>query len=552
MAGDRGLPLPADDPGNAGSTTGAAGKQLTVPGNLWGWISQASQATGVPLTVLASALYQDNGGWSGFDPVYGPSIIYQYAQVIAAQAAKDAEAEFHEYPGEARPTLGYSDMLNAAAKVIDPRSVNSTRNALMGNLGINPATYGGTLNGLPDTYFQQRIAAVHNVDLGDPESGRKYRVNSLAGGSIGGFLVGGTGGAIQARTTIHDAYTMFKALVGRDPTSDSEVARFVGMRPTDAEEAISALDEAKEWRQVGSKIQDARRWVDGIYFRITGKEPTNDEVGNVLAKGLTPATLEGYLRSQPTGMSREVDGKSLQITRGTWTDAFELANKWAQQTRGSDATDGEINFILQNGIPTNDLNIGAFYQQMKDNAVWRVGPGQTVQDWIDARQSLTELWQRNGLPGKPSADFINQAVAGNWDQATSDAAIKALPAPGFPDGTTVGEVNRVRDIAKQWKAGYTSDPVTDTELKHFLGLTSTDIHDYYRALPLDTSRAVGGRSDMNITNPVQTPLTPNQPPVIPKVGSVPVPIVTTPTPTPTPGAAPKPQLPYAGAQQLGG
>jgi hypothetical protein len=127
--------------------------------------------------------------------------------------------------------------------------------------------------------------------------------------------------------------------------------------------------------------------------------------------------------------------------------------------------------------------------------VWHGDP--TV--WHAAEKRAQQVWDSLGLVGKVDPNLVNQVVDGKMTDSQITDSVRARPAPGYPDGTKVGDVERARTIAEAAKKNlFPGEAVTDTELHHLLGMSPDDVLKYYRSIVPKTSTTglpVGIESD---------------------------------------------------------
>jgi hypothetical protein len=211
---------------------------------------------------------------------------------------------------------------------------------------------------------------------------------------------------------------------------------------------------------------------DSVFLRILGRLPTDDEYRNIIRKGMTPVTLEDHLRAQP---NPNAPGKTL----GQTADVRSLARKWASDTLGRDPSEGEVNFLLVNNIPASDDHVSAYYEQIRDKAVWQGDPVK----WRDMRSRMQRVWDSLGLTGDVDANTVNTALAEGWTEQRARETFRTLPAPGHAAGTTVGQINDLRLLAAKFKGELFVEEVTDAELKQLVGASPDEIRAYYRSLP---------------------------------------------------------------------
>ena len=220
-----------------------------------------------------------------------------------------------------------------------------------------------------------------------------------------------------------------------------------------------------------------QRIADSLFLQYTGKFPTTEEYIAIAKGGFTQQTLEQHLRAQP-------DPRYKGFTVGQAYDIVDLANRSAQSINGRDATLGEINWLLTNKVPIDKENLDAFYTQIKTGAVWQVKPGQSPKDWLAMQARVQRIWDSFGLTGTVPWQMVNEAEMGGLTEQQITEKVKALPAPGMPEGTTVGEAERVRNLAKSIKEVYFpgEDP-TPEELKLLSKMSAEQMTKFFRDLP---------------------------------------------------------------------
>jgi hypothetical protein len=299
---------------------------------------------------------------------------------------------------------------------------------------------------------------------------------------------------LRAPSTIQDVYDLFDELLGRAPESDTEAQGWgrVGVPYGVVRADIAAGPEAALWRQYGPRIKDARSWANSIFRQYTGNEATNAQMRDLIDSRYTPDTLEAHMRAQP--------GPGGQGTLGQIADVRDSAAQYARQFLGRRPDEGEINWLATNfknadgslRAPTAD-EVSGFYEQLKTRMekgdpsfAWVADP----QTWRDQRDSLQRTWESLGLRGKVDPRTVNDAISGKWSDDETRERFEALPAPGYPEDYTVGEVNRVRAIAQPWKKHYyPGEDVTREEIMLFRGVKGVEgneaIRHYYRSLPAD-------------------------------------------------------------------
>lgn len=211
---------------------------------------------------------------------------------------------------------------------------------------------------------------------------------------------------------------------------------------------------------------------DNLFLRYLGRLPTDNEYRNIIRKGMTPDSLEDHLRAQP---NPNVPGKTI----GETGDVRDLARQQAQELLGRAPSEGEINFLLANNIPANAEHVSAFYEQIRDNAVWKGDPRQ----WRAMRDRLERVRASLGLTGDVDPNTVNDALAAGWTEQQARETFRALPAPGFAVGTTVGQVDDLRKLADKFKSELFVEEPTEAELKQLIGRTPDEIRAYYRSLP---------------------------------------------------------------------
>lgn len=449
-----------EDGGLDGETRETSEAKLVVPANLEPIIRSVSQGSGVPFHVIAGAIQTSHGSWN--DRIV-PELIAEVAAAIAAGRPSTAQElnDPHMWEGVAFEVLG-----NGSLKWLDRyrEIVYPTITVKSGQLD-QKKTY--TLQGEPD----YRVG-----DEQQPLSPGKHWIPKV--GAFGGYYinVAGTGEA-QRPVDIADVYNAFEQFTGRTP-SEAEAQRYVGLTYDAMRAAILARPESREWRVQGPKITAIRGWVNERYARYLGREATNEEILEVSKRGHTPQTLETYLRSRPSGTT----------TLGVMADTRVLADRYASDFVGRDADPGEINWIITHNVQTPE-GIEAFYEQLRTrietndpNFAWAVDP----RTWRTRQSDLASAWKQAGLLGDPPPQMVNRSLAEKWDAERTEDEISALPAPGF-EGTTVGEVNRARAVAKRWKAPFfPGQDVTTAELKYVMPMHPEEVRRYYRSLGAET------------------------------------------------------------------
>lgn len=470
-------PVVAPTAAGGGTTLSEPGRQLNIPGNILPWIEDASASTGVPVPVLAATVYRETG-WAKLDEDYGPALVLLAARDIAQQhqALADSDSSFGtDVSG------GLNGWINAAAGSGSRSGGNATayRNSILSALGLDA----NTVKSVGRVGFTEDSLWTQGTDKALPDTSKSRTIANLFG-RIGGNSIDLRTPAVTSLTNINDAYRLFKGLTGRDPKSDAEVRPYIGMTNTQTENAISALPEAVDWRKYGSKVGDAKRWAESIYVNLVDRLPTTDELKEIVDRGYGPNTLEAYLRRQPYGTG----------TIGQLADARKVADQVAQKELGRPPDEGELNFLVQNGITTSD-SISSFYEQLRQRKetgdpsfAWVGNPKQ----WRDMQATVDQIWKHSGLTSAVDPHIVNDAITAKWTADDIQNYVDNQPAPGFQTGVTVGQVNRIKPIADNWKATwYPTEKASQEELRHFItgGFDSEQIHNYYGNMPSTTAPA---------------------------------------------------------------
>jgi hypothetical protein len=216
-----------------------------------------------------------------------------------------------------------------------------------------------------------------------------------------------------------------------------------------------------------------------LWERYVGHEPSIAEMIDIVRHGWNAQQLEAHLRQQPV---RDESGEAIPgLTLGKRGDLYSLvASSQVQDILGRDVSPEELHWLLVNNVPIDMPHLTAWAQQMKDHAVWHGDP--TV--WRAAEKRAQSIWDSLGLIGKVDVNLVNDVVDGKVQsdaQITDD--VRARPAPGYPDGTKVGDVERARTIAEAAKKNlFPGEPVSDTELHHLIGMSPDDVLKYYRSI----------------------------------------------------------------------
>lgn len=380
----------------------SAGK-LVIPQNMFGWLSQASSETGVPIEYLAPVVYA-RSQWNKITPQW----VYQVAEKLATEhetVTRNKAAELDEVGGKNQPISNSALWLDSAAAAIGKRGADATTyKNLLASLGFDRGYTTGVDKALPTGKFVTPTF-----------------------GDIGGATFGG------APATY------------RPPT-------------------IPGLDD--------DRADEVKAIADSVFLQYLGKRPSNDEYRDIAAKGMTRDEVVKWLRARPTDMPGVNLGQKVALV--------DMANRQAQDILGRDADQSEIDFLLTHKIPSNTDHISAFYEQIKDGAEWAGNP----QLFRDTRAQLQKVWTNLGLTGDVPVGMVNGVVKGqkSVDQTASDFG--QFPAPGFPEGVTVSEANRVRAIAKPfWEHYFPGEDPSTAHLVAMTGLPNPGIRDYIGSLP---------------------------------------------------------------------
>lgn len=403
---------------------------LVVPGNILPWIEAASNATGIPRDLLAAIIYQ-HSGFIGLTP----GLVMQVAEGIGEQF--DTQGARFKYPDEQE--ISEEAWLDAAAAW----------------------AYGTT-----DSAAAQAYRAELNRVYAAPRL-----VREMKGGKATGDYVTSTGTGIT---------------LGRDkalPSGKFTTARFPGGLGGKAAYGPGgagggpALATGDMGRRIAGLTPDqetaAHSIADSLYIGYLGRLPTDDEYRNIIKRKLTQDTLEDYLRAQP-------NPNAPGTTVGEYGDMKTLATKAARETLGREPTAGEINFLITNKVPASSLHVGAYYEQIRDHAVWRGDPDK----WRDMRDRLQRVWNSLGLTGTVDPNTVNEALGSNWTEDQAGERFRAMPAPGYAQGVTVGDVDRARQTATSFKRElFPGEPVTEAEVKQLIGLSPDEMRNFYRSMP---------------------------------------------------------------------
>lgn len=429
----------------------------TIPSDIIDYLTAASdeRVSGIPRSLLASTLWNLTHNWNRITP-----------QVVVEVAAA-IKRHYDTYQNAARPAGepfdSYTAWLNAATDYASQSPNGSS----------NWANYRSTIQA-----WSQR-----NFDPGpesNPPTG-KYRTPDLPE-NIGNQLVYGidaTGTAAGA--DIQDVYDYFESFIGRAPKGDSEAQPYVGMSLAALRVALENTPEGQVYRQYGDQIKSIKQQATQLWRQYMFRDPTTEELVNAVKGGLDSTDkLEAWLRNQPYGKGS---------TLGTYSDVRQAALTYAQQFlgRNPDSAGQEINWLISQGFTRPD-EVSAFYEQLKDRQItgdpnfsWVGNPDQ----WKKTESEIQSVWQQEGLSGTVDPRLVNQAVSGGWTTDQMKDYVDNLPAPGFAEGITVGQVNIVRSYASKWKEHYLpGETLTTAELQRFIGMTSDEVQGYYRSLPL--------------------------------------------------------------------
>lgn len=410
-------------------------KALVVPGNILPWIEAAADETGVPVELLAAVIYQ-HSRFTGLTP----GLVMQVAQGIGNQF--DQMPFQGDYPDDRTPNENMWLDAAAAWAYQDPYSTAA-------------AAYRGNL------------AQVYR---------RTSLIDEVKGGKKTGNLVTdqGTGLTLGPDKTL--------------PSGKFTTARFPGGLGGGAAYGPGGAGgpAAKLPIIPGLSDDDAiavQRVADPLFLKYLGRLPTTDEYVDMSKKRWNPQTLEMHLRNQPF---KDANGNVVAgMTLGRAGDVRGLANQYANDIMGRDADEGEIAWMIQNGIPANPEHISAFFQQLHDNQVWHGNPT----EWRDMQKRIQHIWDTLGLTGKVDAATINAAVDGKMTDSQVTDQLRARPAPGYPQGVSVGEVERLRSLAESVKNDlFPGEAVSDAELHHLQGMSPEDVRAYFRSIVAKDSK----------------------------------------------------------------
>ncbi len=485
--------------------------RLKVPGNLVDEIKQTEARTGVPFHIIAGVIQTNyTTGTSGDWPTtINSKIINAVAdRLIGAAPLRGPVSEAgwrvraNRQFGGSRPTWldRFDSIVYARDKAGEPittkpewierepgreRDRALTRSdyerALKEGL-INPSQFESALRGMG--YDDEEIALVVGMQGrgGGPTAAEKR---------------------LAAPVTPDDIAQLYDNYLGRAPENQGAIEGRLGRSYGQVAMEIQSSPEAAWWRLYGLAITKVKSWVTNAYEKYVGRQPTNAEIKSALDRGYTPQALAQYLASRPIDPSDPTKG-----TLGQKAGLSSSASQYANQYLGREADPGEVSFMLQNCISTPD-QVSAFYEQMQqrqqtgDPAFAWVG---NPQQWRDMQTSLASAYKSAGLTEQVDPHLVNQAITEKWGKDQITQMVDAKPAPGFAAGVTVGQVNRIRPIADNWKATwYPSQAATPEELRHFIDgkMDSNQMHDYYGNMPSTTATAPGPKIDL--TNPAHGP-----------------------------------------------
>lgn len=434
---DNGLFGGIDDPA-------AKKKTFSIPGNFIQDINDIADQTGIDSRLLAAVIYQKTR-WRKADMTESNisnivnDLLDTYSQMTTPSGTAQAKAGGRFIPGTGGGVGSKDGWINAAASY----------------LGIDRQNVANLVKTVPTTA----------ADL-------TYGISS------------GGGGGTSTRSDIQDVYDYFQQFLGRSPANDAEAQKYVGLTFTALRTALEQTPEGQMYRQYGDAIKAIKEQATSLWRTYIGRDPTIGELTNAVKSGLTTTDkIENWLQQQPYG--------PMKTTLGTYSSVRQAALQYAQQYlgRNPDSDGKEINWLISQGF-TRPEQISAFYEQLKQrqttgdpNFSWVGNPDQ----WKKTQSEMQSVWQQEGLTGEVDPHFVNQAITGNWTNDQMKSFVDRQPAPGFPQGVTVGEINRVRSYAEKWKEHYLpGQQLTDPELMHFLSMSSEEVQGYYRQMPLTT------------------------------------------------------------------
>lgn len=431
-----------------------ASPRLRVPSNLVPVIEAVSDQTGVPFEVIAGVIQTEaTSGTSGDWPAgIVPELIVDVALRLKGGLGPRGEAYAGDWRLKVREVFG------------------GGRSSWMDR--FDSIVYARGKDGKADYSRPEWIER----EPSQPISG-KTRVPKI--GDVGGYYIYPEGGEPRERPVdIADVYQWFDSFTGRPP-SEAEARKYVGLTYDAMRASILALPESQRWRQIAPQVQETRRWADSIFFDYYGRAPSIDEVVEISQRGHTPESLKRYFAEQPYGGT----------TLGQFRATRSLADDYARRMIGRESDPGEVNWLITHNIGTPE-GIEAYYEQLRtrietgdESFAWAVDP----RTWRQRQSDLASAWKQAGLLGDPPPQMVNRSLAEKWDAERTEDEISALPAPGFAEGTTVGQVNRVRSIASRYKAAlFPGQDVTKSELQLLMNEHPEEVRRYYRSLPAET------------------------------------------------------------------
>lgn len=416
---------------------------FSIPGNFIQDINDIADQTGIDARLLSAVIYQKTR-WRKADMNENTiarivnDLLDTYSQMTTPSDTAQAKAGGRFIPGTGGGVGSKDGWINAAAQY----------------LGIDRQNVANLVKTMPKT----------SADL-------SYNIDGSGGG----------GGGSTTTADIQDVYDYFQSFLGRSPT-EAEAQKYVGLRLTALRTALENTPEGQQYRIYGDAIKSIKEQATSLWRQYLGRDPTIGELTNAVKSGLTTNDkIENWLQNQSYG--------PMKTTLGTYSAVRGYAQQYAQQYlgRNSDSDGKEINWLISQGF-TRPEQIAAFYEQLKQrqttgdpNFAWVGNPDQ----WKKTQSEMQSVWAQEGMTGEVDPHFVNQAVTGNWSQDQMKSFVDRQPAPGFPQGMTVGEVNRVRSYATKWKEQYLpGEQLNDAELMHFMNMSSDEVQGYYRNMPL--------------------------------------------------------------------
>jgi len=212
---------------------------------------------------------------------------------------------------------------------------------------------------------------------------------------------------------------------------------------------------------------------DQMYIKYLGKFPNDQEYTDLIRKGWNSDVLEDWLRNQKYGDTKSTIGDSFEIRKA--------AEQFAQSILGRGPTEGEIAWMIQNGVPTT--NVSAFYEQVRDKAVWAVNP-EKYRNTRDRVQKILDGFGVQLTPQEIDYKLVNQAATGDMTDDQIRALVGQMQAPGFAVGTTLEQSKALTDVASSYyKAYFPGQTIPQAMLKQLVGMTPDQILAYVRNLP---------------------------------------------------------------------